>query len=161
MLKGKVALVTGASRGVGAGIAELFTQQGAFVYVNYLNSQEKADALVEKIKNQGGKAKAVCADVTVKEDVQNMIQTVEQEQGRLDILVNNALPKYEFNPAAPYTQLETLEWEHFQSQIEGAIRGTFHTAKIAFPIMKAQGGGKVINISTNLVYNRCAKLIQI
>lgn len=153
MLTKKIALVTGASRGVGAGIAKLFAQKGAFVYINYLNSQDKADALVKEIKKQGGKAKSIYADVTVKQDVQEAVQTIKEEHGKLDILVNNALPKYEFNPSAPYTQLETLEWQHFQSQIEGAIRGAFHTAQAAFPLMKAQGNGKVINISTNLVYN--------
>lgn len=153
LLEEKVALVTGSSRGVGAGIARLFAKEAAYVYVNYFKSKDKATALVKEIESEGGRATAIYGDVTSMKDVQCIIDTIATEQGKLNILVNNALPHYEFNPEASYTKLATLEWECFQKQLEGAIRATFHTAKASFPLMKKQGGGKVINISTNLVYN--------
>ncbi|MEM9809122.1 MAG: SDR family oxidoreductase, partial [Cyanobacteria bacterium P01_D01_bin.56] len=66
---------------------------------------------------------------------------------------NNALPTYKFDPTAPYTSVETVQWENFSQQIDGAIKGAFNMVRAVVPQMKAQHFGKVINISTNLVYN--------
>ena len=153
LLKDKIALITGASRGLGADIAKVYALHGAFVYVNYFQSAEKAKAIAAEIRQAGGKATAIFADVTDMNNVQQMIDHILAEQGRLDIIVNNALPKYKFDATAPYTKLETLEWQHFENQLSGGVKAVFNTTKAALPALKKQGYGKIVNISTNLVYN--------
>ncbi len=152
ILKNKVALVTGASRGVGSSTARVLAGQGAAVCVNYLRSKDKAADVVADIEAAGGSAFAVQADVTDPGQVEAMVKATVERFGRLDIVVNNALPSYRFDPSAAYTSIETVGWDHFQSQL-GAVRGAVNTAKAALPVMKAQGFGKLILISTNLVYN--------
>ncbi len=153
LLKNKVALVTGASRGVGAAIAKVLACEGASVVVNYFQSQSKADEVVKSIVQSGGKAIALRADVTSEEEVKVMIETAVKTFGRLDVVVNNALPKYAFNPSANYVSLESVTWENFETQFKGAVGGAVNVVRASLPQMKAQGGGSVINISTNLVYN--------
>lgn len=153
LLNSTVALVTGSSRGAGAAIARTFAAHGASVCVNYLNSRDRAEALVAEIEAAGGTAFAHGADVTDAEAVRGMVAAIVERYGRLDVVVNNALPKYSFDPTAPYASIETVEWEHFQKQIEGAVRGALNAVQAALPRFKEQGGGSVINISTNLVYN--------
>lgn len=152
ILEKKVALVTGASRGVGAAIARVFAAQGASVCVNFFQSPEKAEAVVADIRAAGGTAFAFGADINDVDAVHSMVETTVKRFGRLDIVVNNALPDYKFDPSAPYTHIESVAWEHFSSQI-GAIHGAVNTTKAALPTMKAQHFGKIINISSNLVYN--------
>ncbi len=153
LLKNKVGLVTGASRGVGAAIAKVMAREGASVVVNYFQSKSKAEDVVRQITQSGGKAIALRADVTVQEEVKAMIETVVKTFGRLDVVVNNALPKYAFNPSANYVSIETVTWEDFDKQFKGAVGGAVNVVRASLPQMKAQGGGSVINISTNLVYN--------
>ena len=81
-----------------------------------------------------------------------MTQVIKTD-GKVDIVVNNALPTYKFDPTAPYTSIETVQWDNFSQQIEGAVKGVFNMVRTVVPHMKAQHFGKVINISTNLVYN--------
>lgn len=153
LLKNKVALVTGASRGVGAAIAKVLAREGASVVVNYFQSQSKADEVVKSIVQSGGKAIALRADVTSEEEVKAMVEMAVKTFGRLDVVVNNALPKYAFNPSANYVSVETVTWENFETQFKGAVGGAINVVRASLPQMKAQGGGSVINISTNLVYN--------
>lgn len=153
LLKNKVGLVTGASRGVGAAIAKVLAREGASVIVNYFQSKDKAERVVSEIAQMGGKAIALCADVTSQEQVSTMVETAIKTFGRLDIIVNNALPKYAFNPSANYVSIETVTWENFEMQFKGAVGGAVNVVRASLPQMKAQGGGSVINISTNLVYN--------
>ncbi len=153
LLKNKVALVTGASRGVGAAIAKVLAREGASVVVNYFQSQSKADEVVKSIAQAGGKAIALRADVTSEAEVKAMVETAVKTFGRLDVVVNNALPKYAFNPSANYVSLESVTWENFETQFKGAVGGAVNVVRASLPQMKAQGGGSVINISTNLVYN--------
>ena len=96
-LKGKVALVTGASKGIGAAIAENMAAEGAAVVVNYASSKAGADAVVKRIAQNGGKAVAVQADVAKPEDIQRLFAEAKKAFGKLDILVNNA-GIYEFAP---------------------------------------------------------------
>lgn len=153
LLRETVALVTGSSRGAGAATARALAAHGAAVCVNYLRSRERAEAVVAEIEAAGGQAFACQADVTDEAAVERMVAGVVARYGRLDTVVNNALPAYAFDPAAPYTRLETLRWEHVQAQVEGAVRGALHTIRAALPTFRAQRYGKVVNISTNLVYH--------
>ncbi|CAJ1970478.1 unnamed protein product [Cylindrotheca closterium] len=153
LLDNKVALITGASRGLGAEIARIYAREGATVWVNYFQSEEKANAVVEEIKQAGGKAMAVQADVTDEEQVNSMMTTIIEKSSRLDIIVNNALPTYKFDATAPYTSIETISWENMDQQITGAIKGAINTTKAALSTFKTQSYGKIINVSTNLIYN--------
>ena len=152
-LLNKVVIVTGASRGLGAQIAQKMAGAGASVCVNYLNSQEAADTVVADIVAAGGQAFAYQADVTELEQMQGMANEVTARYGRIDILVNNALPSYQFNPSANYTSIETVQWSHFTQQIDGIVKGAVNAVQAVLPQMKAQKTGKILNISTNLVYN--------
>ena len=105
-LDGKVAVVTGASKGIGAGIAKHFAAEGAAVVVNYSSSKEGADRVVDEITKRGGKAIAVQADVAEKKDIERLFAETKKAFGRLDILVNND-GVYEFGP------LENVTEQHF------------------------------------------------
>ena len=153
LLADKVLIVTGASRGLGAQIAKQMAAAGAAVCVNYLNSKVAADTVVADITAIGGRAFAYQADVTELEQVKAMVDEVTDQYGRIDVLVNNALPHYQFDPSADYTSIETVDWSHFSQQMDGIVKGAVNTVQAVLPQMKAQQMGKIINISTNLVYN--------
>ena len=139
-LIGKVAVVTGASKGIGASIAELLAAEGAAVVVNYASSKTGAEAVVKRIKDRGGKAIAVQADVSKPEEIKRLFGEVKSAYGKLDILVNNA-GIYQFSP------LESITPEHFHKQFNlnvlGLILATQEAAKLIGP-----AGGSVINISS-------------
>jgi 3-oxoacyl-[acyl-carrier protein] reductase len=105
-LTGKVAVVTGASKGIGASIAEHLAAEGASVVVNYSSSKAGADAVVQRIQGKGGKGVAVQADVSKPEDVKHLFAETKSAYGKVDVLVNNA-GAYEFSP------LEAITPEHF------------------------------------------------
>lgn len=153
MLSNRVALVTGASRGAGAAIARALAARGAAVCVNYLTNQDAAEVVVAAIEADGGRAFAHQADVTDEAAVQAMVAAIVERYDRLDIVVNNALPTYAFDPSADYVRLDTLTREHLHAQFDGAVLGAVHTVRAARETFRAQGYGKVVNISTNLVYN--------
>lgn len=153
LLTGKVAIVTGASRGLGAQIAQQMAAAGASVCVNYLNSKEAAETVVADIEAAGGQAFAYQGDVTDLAQMQAMAAEVVKRFGGIDILVNNALPSYQFNPSADYTSIETVKWSHFSQQIDGIVQGAVNAVQAVLPQMKSQEMGKIINISTNLIYN--------
>src|SRR5881227_447497 len=108
-LTGKVAVVTGASKGIGAAIARHLAAEGAAVVVNYASSKAGADKVVSEIRAKGGKAVAVQADVAKPEDVRRLFAEAKKAFGRLDVLVNNA-GVYEFAP------LDEVTPEHFHKQ---------------------------------------------
>jgi 3-oxoacyl-[acyl-carrier protein] reductase len=115
-LDGKVAVVTGASKGIGAGIAKHLAAEGATVVVNYSSSKEGADKVVDEITKHGGKAMAVQADVAKKKDIDRLFAQTKNAFGRLDILVNNA-GVYEFGP------LENLTEGHFHKHFYVIVLG--------------------------------------
>src|ERR1043165_6182480 len=104
-LAGKVAVVTGASKGIGAGIAKQFAAEGAAVVVNYASSKSDADKVVDEIAKRGGKAIAVQGDVAKKKDIERLFAETKKAFGRLDILVNNA-GVYRFDPLEAVTEEE-------------------------------------------------------
>src|SRR4051794_30144452 len=119
-LTGKVAVVTGASKGIGASIAKHFAAEGAAVVVNYASSKAGADKVVDEIVKDGGRAIAVQADVAKKADIDRLIAETKQAFGQLDILVNNA-GVYEFAP------LEQITEEHFHKQFNLNVLGLLFT----------------------------------
>src|SRR5262249_46444247 len=122
--EGKVAIVTGASKGIGAAIAKHLAAAGAAVVVNYSSSKEGADAVVNEIQKQEGKAIAVPANVSKKADVQRLFAEAKKAFGRVDILVNNA-GVYEFLP------LEDIDEEHFHKHFDVNVLGLLLTTKEA------------------------------
>jgi len=137
---GKVAIVTGASKGIGAAIALELAREGASVIVNYSSSSDGANAVVAKIVAAGGKAKAVHADVSKPAEAKALIEEAISQFGRVDILVNNA-GVYEFLP------LEQITEAHFDRMFDLNVRGVVFTTQAA---VKAFGdhGGSVINIGS-------------
>ncbi len=140
MLSGKVALVTGASKGIGASIAEHLAKEGASVVVNYASSKSGADAVVKRITEAGGKAVAVQANVSKPEEIKKLVAETKQAYGKLDILVNNA-GVYEFAP------LEAISPEHFHKQFDLNVLGLLLTTQEAVKLMDGKGGS-IINISS-------------
>ncbi len=138
-LAGKVAVVTGASKGIGAAIAKALGAEGASVVVNYASSKSGADKVVEAITSAGGKAVAVKADVSKSADAKGLIDDAIQAYGRLDILVNNAAV-YEFAPLEAITE-ESFH-RHFDINVLGVLLVTQAAAK------HLPEGGSVINIGS-------------
>lgn len=139
-LKDKVAVVTGASKGIGASIAEQMAAEGAAVIVNYATSRSGADAVVKRIVEAKGRAIAVQADVSKLEDIQRLFAEAKNAFGKLDILVNNA-GIYEFSP------LEAITAEHFHRQFNLNVLGLVLTTQEAVKHF-GDAGGCVINISS-------------
>jgi 3-oxoacyl-[acyl-carrier protein] reductase len=139
-LKGKVAIVTGGSKGIGAAIAEHLAAAGVAVVVNYASSKEGADHVVAEITRQGGRAVAVQANVAKQADVERLFSETKQAFGRLDILVNNA-GVYEFRP------IEGVTEEHFRRHFDLNVLGVLLASKEAARHFDA-AGGSIINISS-------------
>jgi 3-oxoacyl-[acyl-carrier protein] reductase len=139
-LKDKVAVVTGASKGIGASIAKNLAAAGASVVVNYSSSQAGADKVVSEIAAQGGKAVAVKADLARKSEIDNLFAETKKAFGKIDILVNNA-GIYEFCP------LEKLTEDHFHKQFNLNVLGLLLASQAAVRQFDG-GGGSIINISS-------------
>jgi 3-oxoacyl-[acyl-carrier protein] reductase len=139
-LAGKVAVVTGASKGIGASIAKHLAAEGASVVVNYASSKSGADAVVSEITRNGGKAIAVKGDVAKKTDVEFLFAETKKNFGRLDVLVNNA-GIFEFLP------LEQITEEHFHKQFNINVLGLLFATQEASKLFGPEGGS-VINISS-------------
>lgn len=139
-LKNKVAIVTGASKGIGAGIAEKLAAEGAAVIVNYAQSEQAAEALVAKIRATGGNASAVKADVSKPAQSKALIDAAAKEFGPVDILVNNA-GVFEFRPLA------AVDEEHFDRQYNLNVKGLLFATQAAVAAF-GDRGGSVVNISS-------------
>ena len=141
-LKNKVAVVTGASKGIGAGIAKSFAEEGASVVVNYASSKEGADRVVAEIVEKGGKAVAVQGDVSKASDVRRIFAETKKAYGTLDVLVNNA-GIYEFAP------LDEITEDHFHRQFNTNVLGLILATQEAVKLFGAEGGS-VINIGSTV-----------
>lgn len=150
LLAGKVALVTGASRGIGAAIARELAAHGAAVGVNYFRSEQGAAEVVRAVEEAGGRALALQADVRDGEQVRRATDRLAAAFGGVDVLVNNALHNYRFDPVAN-RPFERMEWAEYQEQVDGTLRAAYHTCQAALPHFRARGGGRVVNILTNLI----------
>jgi 3-oxoacyl-[acyl-carrier protein] reductase len=147
---GRVVLVTGASRGIGAAIAEAFAAQGALVVVNHLRNTAAAEAVVARCQAVGGDAWAERADVTDAVAVQAMVDTVLRETGRIDVVVNNAFRPYRFDPDHRPRFWE-LPWSAYQSQFEGAVQATYNVCQAVLPHLRQRGQGSIVNLVSDLV----------
>jgi len=139
-LTGKLAVVTGASKGIGASIAKHLGAEGASVVVNYASSKAGADKVVAEINSNGGKAVAVQGDVAKKADIDRLFAETKKAFGRLDILVNNA-GIYAFGP------LENVTEEHFHSQFNLNVLGLLLASQKAAELFDSNGGS-IINVSS-------------
>jgi len=139
-LDGKVALVTGASKGIGASIAEHLAAEGAAVVVNYANSKAGAEAVVARINQKGGNAVAIQGDVSQPQDIERLFSETKKIYKKLDVLVNNA-GIYEFAP------LEAITPEHIQKHFNVNVAGLLLTTKEAVKLMGPQGGS-IVNIGS-------------
>jgi len=140
-LKGKVALVTGASRGIGAAIAVALSEAGAAVAVNYRERADAADALVADLNKAGGRAVAVAADVSQAASVTKMIDRVSSALGAVDILVNNA-------GLAIVRGVDDLTEEDFDKTITVNLKSAFLCTQAVLPSMRARKWGRIVNITS-------------
>jgi len=141
-LDGKVAIVTGASRGIGRAIAERYSAEGARVVVNWVTGSPAATAVVEAINGRGGDAIAVQADVSRSADVADLVAATMDRFGRIDVLVNNA------GVMITKGVLETSE-DDWDRTIDINLKGPYLCSKAVAPIMIRQGGGTIVNMSSN------------
>ena len=139
-LKGKVAIVTGASKGIGAAVAKSLAAEGASVVVNYSSSKEGADRVVAAIEKGGGTAVAIGANVSRKNEIERLFAETKKNFGRLDILVNNA-GIYEFAP------IEAVTEEHFHKQFDLNVLGLILASQQAAKHFGPEGGS-IVNISS-------------
>ena len=140
-LDGKVAVITGASKGIGASVAKHLAAEGASVVVNYASSKQGADKVVDEISKGGGKAIAVQGDVAKKKDIERLFAETKKAFGRLDILVNNA-GVYQFTP------LEAVTEEEFHREFNINVLGLLLSTQEALKHFGPEGGS-VINISSS------------
>lgn len=149
-LRGRVVLVTGASRGIGAAIARAFAAHGASIAVNYRTSSEEAQAVVQQCRTGGADAVALQADVTHPGQAGALVQRTVDEFGRLDVLVNNAFAPYAFDPERRAT-FGDLAWADYLRQLEGSVGAAFHLCQAALPHLRARAQGAIVNIVSDLV----------
>jgi 3-oxoacyl-[acyl-carrier protein] reductase len=139
-LQGKVAIVTGASKGIGAAIAKQFAAEGASVVVNYASSKDAAEKVVKEITSKGGKAIAIQGNIAKQADIERVFAETKKQVGKLDILVNNA-GIYEFSP------LDGVTGEHFHKQFDLNVLGLVLASKEAAKYFGGDGGS-IINLSS-------------
>lgn len=150
LLDEKISVVTGAALGIGAGIAELFAEEGALVYVLDIDA-EAATYRAAGIRERGGRAEALACDVAKRETVQYALKTIADRHGRIDILINNA----GIYPRKPFLEITEAEWDTMQ---EVNLKSMFHTCQLALPYMIARRVGKIVNISSVTFFKGYANL---
>lgn len=140
-LKEKIALVTGASRGIGKAIALHLAEEGAQIIINYAKNSEKAKEVVAAVELTGGKALAMQADVSCWQEVEKMVDSIYEKFGRIDILVNNAGVNRD-------ELLISMEKEDWDAVINTNLGGLFHCTKAVAKYMMIQKNGRIINMSS-------------
>ncbi|MBI5453709.1 MAG: 3-oxoacyl-ACP reductase FabG [Deltaproteobacteria bacterium] len=143
-LKGKSAIVTGSSRGIGAAIARSLGRAGAKVAVNYFRSRDMAETVAGEIAGSGGEAFAVKADVTMKDEVEAMTAETIKRFGKVDILVNNAAIGFPMKPFMDHS------WDEVEAKMSGEMKGIFFTTQAAVRDMMKRKYGRIIHISSGL-----------
>jgi len=143
-LKDKVALVTGASRGIGAASAKALAHHGATVIINYIKSKEKAEELLDEIKKAGGKGMVFQADVRDQGAVNSMVESSLREFGKIDVLVNNANINF---PIRPFIE---LTWEQIEAKILGEMKALYNCSQAVLKDMLVRKSGKLIFVSSSL-----------
>lgn len=141
---GRVALVTGASSGIGAATARLLAARGMRVVVNYLRNDTAAEEVVAGIETAGGQAMAVRADVREAASVGSMIEQVQAAWGGVDVLVHNALIPYVIKP------FQDMTWEELGGKLDEEMRAAFAVTKAVLPAMTEQGCGRIVYLGTGL-----------
>jgi 3-oxoacyl-[acyl-carrier protein] reductase len=144
LMKDRVALITGASRGIGAATARVLAAHGAAVGVNYFRNEAAALDLVRDIEKGGGRAIAVRADVRDREQVEAMVVRVTGGLGAIDTLVLNASIQF---PMVPFLE---YPWEAFEAKLTGELRAAFFCTRAVVPAMVERGGGCIIAVSSGL-----------
>ena len=139
-LSGKVVLITGAGKGSGKALARAFAERGAFVAANDI-SPINVEEVVDEISRQGGRSKAYIEDVAKKLGAQNLIKQVEDEFGRIDILVNHA----SVQPHAPLLDMDEWDWHRV---LDANLTGAFLMTQSVGRVMRSQGSGVIINLIT-------------
>lgn len=142
LLENRVALVTGASRGIGAATAKLLASHGAAVGVNYYSSESAAQEVVDEITTNGGKAIAIKASVTEMPEVESLVQQVTEAFGAIDTLILNANAKFAIAPFLDHT------WEDFEAKLLGELKGAFYPCKAVVPSMVEHKRGCIIAVSS-------------
>jgi 3-oxoacyl-[acyl-carrier protein] reductase len=150
-LKDKVAIVTGASRGIGAASAKALAHHGATVVINYIKSKDKADELLNEIKKAGGKGMVFQADVRDQGAVNSMVESTLKEFGKIDVLVNNAninFPISNINfPIRPFIE---LTWVQLEAKILGEMKALYNCSQAVLKDMLNRKSGKLIFVSSSL-----------
>lgn len=144
ILKDKVAVVTGSSRGIGAATVKLLAAHGARVAVNYVKSQDEGKAVVAHIEQNGGQAILVQADVSKPQEAERLVNEARRAFGTVDILVNNA--NFSF-PIAPFTD---YPWEGFENKLLSELRASFFTCRAVSKDMIRRKRGCIVNVSSGL-----------
>ena len=143
-LSGKIALVTGASRGIGAAAAIRLAQRGAAVVVNYHQNHAAAQKVLDQVKASGARGVIFQADMTRGEEIERMVQAAERELGAIDILVNNAYFPFQVG------SLHELTWGDFHRAVEHELSAVFHSVRACLPQMREKKAGRIIVISSRL-----------
>jgi len=142
LLASKVALITGAARGTGAGIARVFAREGACVVINQVKDEGHPQRVLEEIQAAGGRALIVKADITDEIQVRDLLKKAEDTFGKVDILVSN------YAAAIPRKSFHDTTWAEWQEQIDTTVKAAFLCSQVVLPGMKARRWGRIISINT-------------
>lgn len=144
MMEGKVVLITGGGRGIGAETARLLAHRGAFVVLNYLSNRESANSLVHEIEQKGGRALALQADIRDEQQVQYLVDTTIRQCGQIDGLVSNAAMNFVRKPF-----LE-MSWLEFSQKLNDELKAAFTLSQAVLPHMLENHYGRIVYVSTGL-----------